>query len=192
MIIFISICTIMIAGCGSHQTVQQKEKAEAPKSYFPIQDYLKGEIKIIDSLPVGIMRKFSSGNKRDTGFIDRTTFHQLAKEFTSDQLSKGALEKQYKENAFQDETTGYFTMTYLPTTDSAPLRRVDVTVKHNPTSDRVHTVYIEKEYVQNDTFVSERLFWKANTSFTITKEKKFKDQNPVIEQLLVIWDPGEY
>jgi len=183
---------LLLAGCGSHQTAQEKKEPEPPKSYFPVQEYIKGEIKLIDSLPVGIMRKFSSGNKKDTGFIDRNAFHQLASEFASDQLSKSALEKQYTESAFKDETTGYFTMNYLPTTDSAPLRRVDVTVKQGTTADKVNSIYVEKEYALNDTSVIEKLYWKANTSFTITREKTFKNQNPVIEQLLVIWDPAAY
>ena len=192
ILIVVIVSGLLLAGCGSHQTVQEKKEPEPPKSYFPVQDYIKGEIKLIDSLPVGIMKKFSSGNKKDTGFIDRNVFHQLASEFASDQLSKSALEKQYAETAFKDETTGYFTMTYLPTSDSAPLRRVDVTVKQGATSDKLNSIYVEKEYLLNDTAVTEKLYWKANTSFRITKEKTFKNQNPVIEQLLVIWDPAAY
>jgi hypothetical protein len=83
-------------------------------------------------------------------------------------------------------------MTYVPNETTAPLQRIDVTVKPGQLSDHVNTIYVEKDYMQNDTTISERLYWKANTSFRITREKKFKDQNPVVEQLLVIWDPAAY
>ena len=192
MIIILSACSVLFAACGSHQPVQEKNDPEPVKSYFPVQDYIKGEIKIIDSVPVGIMKKFSNGTRKDSGFIDRTEFKRLSGEFTSDQLSKAALEKDYTETAFRDQTSGYFTMTYVPKTTTAPLQRIDVTVKPGELSDHVNSIYVEKEYAQNDTVINERLYWKANTSFRITKEKKFKDQNPVIEQLLVIWDPAAY
>src|SRR5690349_7087360 len=129
MIIGLSVSCLMLAACGSHnKPVQDKKEAEAPKSYFPIQDYVKGEIRLIDSMPVGIMRKFTSGSRKDSGFINRTEFHQLAGEFASDQLSASALEKSYTESAFNDQTTGYFAMTYLPVDANAPFRRIDVLV----------------------------------------------------------------
>ena len=190
--IFLLSAGIMLAACGSHQPVQERKEAEAPKSYFPVQDYIRGEIKLIDSTPVGILRKFTSASRKDSGFISSPEFHQLAGEFTSDQLSKSALEKGYTESAFNDQTTGYFTMTYLPVDASAPFRRIDVLVKPGQPADRVNSIYLEKEYTQGDTLINEKLLWKANSNFRITKEKKYKDQNPAVEQLSVIWDPSAY
>src|SRR6476659_7046875 len=129
MIIIISACIVLLVACLSHQPVKKKKEPEPVKSYFPVQGYIKGEINSIDSLPVGIMKKFSNGTRKDSGFIDRTEFRRLSSEFTSDQLSKAALEKDYTETAFKDETSGYYTMTYVPNTTSAPLHRIDVTVK---------------------------------------------------------------
>jgi len=193
MIIVITVSCMWLGACGSHQpTVQEKKEPEAPKSYFPVQDYIKGEIKLVDSTPVGIMRKFISGAKKDSSFIERPEFHRITQEFTSDQLSKSALEKNYTETAFNDQTTGYFTMTYLPVSADAPYRRIDVLAKPGQSADHISSIYMEREYSQGDTAISEKLFWKANTSFQIIKEKKYKDQNPVVEQLLVIWDPSAY
>ena len=193
MIIALTVSCVMLAACGSHQQpVQEKKEVEAPKSYFPVQDYIKGEIRLIDSTPVGIMRKFTNGARKDSAFIERPEFHRIAQEFTSDQLSKWALEKDYTESSFNDQTTGYFTMTYLPVSANAPYRRIDVLSKPGQLADHVSSIYIEKDYSQGDTIIDEKLFWKANTSFRIIREKNYKGQKPVIEQTLVIWDPSAY
>jgi hypothetical protein len=192
ILIVITACLILVSACGSHESVPGKKEAEPQKSYFPVQEYIKGEIRVIDSLPVGILRKYTDAKRRDSSFIGLPLFHQLASEFTVDELSKLSLEKNYLEDAFNDETTGYYTLTYHPKSAVAPFKRIDVLAKPGATADHVNSIYIEKEFTNNDTSITERLYWKANTSFRIMKEKKYKDQNPVVEQLLVIWDPSAY
>jgi len=182
---------LLICSCGNNASEAAKE-TPVEKSYFPIAEYVKGEIRIVDSLPVGIMKKFKKGSRMDSSFIERPEFHTLAGAFTDTNLGKSNLEANYKESSFMDQSTGYYTFTYQPITPSAPYNRIDVLVKPGANSDKVSTIYMEKSSVQQDTTINERLFWKANTSFSITREKKFKEQNPVVEQLIVIWDPLSY
>ena len=179
--------------CGdADPSSESKENAPAAKSYFPIAEYIKGEIKLVDSLPVGIMKKNTSGNRTDSAFIERPEFKMLAGAFTGSDLEKTSLEAKYTEHSFLDQTTGYYTMTYEPKTSDAPYNRIDVLVKPGATFDNVKSIYLEKSTSQNDTSINERLYWKANISFRITKEKIYKNQTPVVEQLLVIWDPSAY
>ena len=162
------------------------------KAYFSVADYVKGEIKTIDSLPVGIMKKIIRPGKTDSAFIERPEFRALASVFTDPGLEKSALETKYAEHSFMDETTGYYTFTYEPTAGDAPYQRIDVLVRPGEVYSKVKSIYLEKSSSQNDTIINERLYWKANNSFRITKEKVYKNQTPVVEQLLVIWDPSAY
>ena len=182
---------LLICSCGNNASETTKE-TPVEKSYFPISEYVKGEIRIVDSLPVGIMKKFKKGSRMDSSFIERPEFHTLAGAFANADLDESNLEANYKEHSFLDQSTGYFTFTYEPITPSASYHRIDVLVKPGANSDKVSSIYMEKSSVQQDTTINERYFWKANTSFTITREKKFKEQNPVVEQLIVIWDPLSY
>jgi len=177
--------------CGNHKPETQ-EPAPVKKTYFSVADYVKGEIKTIDSLPVGIMKKIIRSNKTDSAFIERPEFRTLASVFTDPALEKAALETKYAEHSFMDETTGYYTFTYEPTASDAPYQRIDVLVRPGEVYSRVKSIYLEKSSSQNDTIINERLYWKANNSFRITKEKVYKNQTPVVEQLLVIWDPSAY
>ena len=183
---------LVFASCNNNNEAAPDEKALAPKSFFPISEYVKGEIRIVDSMPIGIMKKIIKANSRDSSFIERPEFHALASEFTASALDKPNLEAKYTEHSFLDETTGYYTFTYEPLEADAPYQRIDVLVKPGSSTDKVSSIYLQRSSIQNDTFINERLYWKANTSFTITKEKKYKDQNPVVEQIMVIWDPSAY
>jgi len=191
-ILIASVAIMLLASsCGNNKSEPTQNVSEE-KSYFPVAEYVKGEIKIVDSLSVGIMKKIIRGSAKDSAFIERPEFHTLANAFTGPDLDKSNLEAKYAEHSFMDETTGYYTFTYQPKEADAPYQRIDVLVKPGPTANRVRSIYLEKSSLQNDTSINERFYWKANTSFSITREKKYKDQQPIVEQLQVIWDPSAY
>src|SRR4030095_14026523 len=98
---------LLICSCGNHASEAAKE-TPVEKSYFPIAEYVKGEIRIVDSLPVGIMKKFKTGSRMDSSFIERPEFHSLAAEFTDANLGKSNLEANYKESSFMDQSHGYY------------------------------------------------------------------------------------
>ena len=190
LILCVALC-VLFSACGNH--APEPEKTAEPKSFFPIAEYIQGEVRVVDSLTVGILKKTILGNKRDSSFIDRSEFHSLASEFMSQDLSKTELEKNYTENSFLDQSTENYSFTYMPVkADAAKFGRIDVLVKPGTTADKVRSIYLERTYVHADTTVNERFYWKANSSFTITTEKKYKEKAPTIEQLIVIWDPSNY
>ena len=191
LVLWVAAC-FLFSRCGNHSPEPPKTTTEE-KSFFPVAEYIQGEIKVVDSMPVGILKKTIRGNKKDSGFIERPEFHSLASEFTSPELSKTELEKNYNENSFADQSTENFTFTYSPLKpDAVKFGRIDVLVKPGQTSDKVRSIYLERSYVRQDTTVNERLYWKANSSFSITTEKKYKEKEPIIEQLIVIWNPSNY
>ena len=190
-LILLVTVSLLFSACGSHSAEPPKTTEE--KSFFPVAEYIQGEVKLVDSMPVGILKKTIRGKKTDSIFIERPEFHLLASEFMSPELSKAELEKNYTENSFADQSTENFTFTYAPVKpDAVKFGRIDVLVKPGPTSDKVRSIYLERNFVREDTTVNERLYWKANSSFTITTEKKYKEEEPIIEQLIVIWNPSNY
>jgi hypothetical protein len=192
IIVGITMLWLIVCSCGTRQAEPEKKDSTVEKSYFPIAEYVQGEIRTVDSLPLGIKKKYTVGKKTDSAFIERPEFHELSKDFWDTSLSKSSLEKNYTENAFKDESTGYFTFNYQPKSQDAMYRRIDVLVKPGGVVDKVRSIYIERSYNSNDTLINERLYWQANISFSIIKEKKYKNEQPVIEQLQVIWDPSSY
>ena len=190
--ILLSIYSLAIACGNGNNKTETQEPAPVKKDYFSVADYIKGEINTIDSLPVGILKKTIKASKKDSAFIERQEFRALARVFTDPALEKAALEAKYAEHSFMDQTTGYYTFTYEPTASDAPYQRIDVLVRPGETYSKVKSIYMAKSSSQNDTTINERFYWKANNSFSITKEKVYKNQTPVVDQLMVIWDPSAY
>src|SRR2546423_15059551 len=102
---------LFIVACAGEGEKQEK-KNETKAGYFPVRDYLRGEIGSVDSLPVGIMKKVILNNKTDSAFIERAEFKRLANEFIGSDIEKNSLEKNFTENSFMDESTGYLSFTY--------------------------------------------------------------------------------
>ena len=188
--ILIALCSFAFA-CGNNKPETQ-EPAPVKRDYFSVADYVKGEIKTIDSLPVGIMKKIIRSNKTDSAFIERPEFKALASVFVDPALEKAALETKYTEHSFMDETTGYYTFTYEPTASDAPYQRIDVLVRPGEVYSRVKSIYLEKAWKSGDTAVNSKLYWKAGTSFQVATERVAAQQLLPMEQLKVIWDPMSY
>jgi hypothetical protein len=186
-----ALCVMAIA-CGANKSEPPKSEPAPPKSYFPVSEYVEGQIRMVDSLPVGILKKFTNGKIKDSAFIGHDEFHHLASDFTGQDLTKENLEKNYAEHSFMDESTGFFTFTYQPLKMEAPFQRIDVLVKPGAAADKVRSIYLERSRKINDTIVNERLYWKSDASFSITKEKIYKQESPIIQQLQVIWDTSAY
>lgn len=186
---FPSLIILIFAACNG----PSKKQSDETSNYFPINDFILGEIRLIDSLPVGIMKKQTMGSKRDSSYIQLPEFHALSKEFINPELEKGKFEENYKESSFGDEATGFFTFTYEPKNDKVNVTRVDVLVKQGTSADKLHSIYMEKRYLNKDTSITEKLYWKSNISFSIWKEKRAgTDTSAKIEKLEVIWDPAAY
>ena len=187
---FPALFILMMIACSGPS---KKQSDEESANYFPVNDFILSEIKLIDSLPVGIMKKQTVGDKKDSGYIQLPEFHALSKAFINPELEKGKFEENYSETSFGDEATGFFTFTYSPKNDKVNVTRLDVLAKPGAASDKLHSIYMEKRYLNNDTSITEKLYWKSNVSFSIWKEKRAgTDTSAKTEKLEVIWDPASY
>jgi hypothetical protein len=54
---------------------------DSTKNFFPVADYLRSEIRYVDSTPLAIEIYHIQGSKTDSAFIQASAFNQLAKEF---------------------------------------------------------------------------------------------------------------
>lgn len=164
--------------------------ARKERSYFPILDYLKSEIRYVDSLPVGIMRYTTQNGKVDSGYIQPNEFDQLAAEFLSPVLSKETFEKEFSETSFFDNTTQFSSFVYSAQNTESPVRRVDVVVKaEDVVYNKVQSIYMEKIFMKNDSAFTQKMFWKAGKQFLINAEIKTQRPEVLTRQTKVVWNP---
>jgi len=189
---------VLVSACGEGGQQQPAVKdtttsaTDTPKTYLPVTDYIRGEIRSLDSLPVGILKRVTNGKRSDSVFIQPAEFRQLASQFLSPELEKGRFEQSFAESSFFDQTTELLTFTYQATDPASTVRRVDVLISPSLQLDKVRSVYIEKAYTSGDTAVSSKMYWKAGASFQIATAKSVGQQLPAVQQVKVIWDPFSY
>lgn len=163
----------------------------APKNYFPVNDFLKNEVTYADTYFGTYTKYVTTGNKTDSIVIKPEEFKQLATEFTTDELSKTALEKDYAEASFIDQSTGMATFTYSTSNDSLPVKRIDVLAKQGEGFDKINSIYIEKIYSKGDTAIRKKINWKSHKNVQVITETTVGTQAPKISHYKIVWDAIE-
>jgi hypothetical protein len=167
------------------------DTASAAKNYFPVIDFIRSEIKYVDSLPVGIMKYVSLNGQKDSGYIKLDEFHQLAEEFLPRELNDSNFIDNYEESSFYDRSTKTSTFLYTAKDKSMPVQRVDVLSKPDQVYDKVTSIYIQKNISSDDSFVIKKLYWKPGRHFQISSEKRLEGSAPLETQIKVVWDNRE-
>lgn len=200
-ILMAAAITVCFCGCGD-KTNPATDTADTPSvpatkpdsttktasAYFPVYDFLAGEISYVDSLPVGIMKYVTVGKKKDSSFIKLEEFHELAGEFLGPDLADSAFRKKFVESSFFDKSTNNATFFYKAADTSTQIRRVDIITFKGEVYDEVKSVYIEKESASADTSVVKKLYWKPKRNFQIITVNDKKPSNQLVK---VVWDNRE-
>ncbi len=164
------------------------------KNFFPVADYIRSEIRYVDSMPLAILKYTTRDNHTDSSFIKGDEFHRLAQEFLVPELAADDFEKKYSETSFADATTGYLTFTYSPSDkdNDLPLKRVDVLVTPAAAAsgrDEIKSIYLQTAQSSGDTLIVKKMLWLAKKSMLIiTSLQPPHGKAPVIRQVKVVWD----
>ncbi|MDR3717050.1 MAG: hypothetical protein P4L51_29920 [Puia sp.] len=164
----------------------------AKKAFFPVLDYLNGEIAYVDSTPIAISKYNTEGTKTDSTFISPQEFHQLAQEFIAPELDSASFNREYEETSFMDETTKQLTLTYSTGNGKLTVQRVDVLARQTDDgASKVSGIYLEKRENRHDTLVVKKMYWQPKKQFQVTTMAGPKGQDTRVRQLKVVWNIRE-
>lgn len=197
LIAFSLILGLTIVSCKNpgQQTAQASQDSIPPtdtaNAFFPVAEYLETEILHVDSVPLALRKYTTINNRTDSAFIQVPEFNTLAKQFLPQELHDGRFEKDFTESSFMDKSTQSITFTYSTAVVELPLKRVDVqTTPHNG-SQKVRSIYLEKNYSSGDSLITQKMYWRAGKSFQIATRTTLKGKPPVEQLLKVVWDEEE-
>ncbi len=197
---YIYICALLLslAACRQHSPSASAvgdpdaiKKDSAQKNFFPVADYIRGEIHYVDSMPLAIMKYQIHDDRTDSSFIHSDEFHRIAGEFLLPELEKGNFEKQYLEKSFMDETSGYLTFTYSTPDKSLPLQRADVLAIPAATaagSSQIKSIYLETSRSSGDTLIIKKMLWIARKNLLIITSLQPNGKPHITRQVKVVWD----
>jgi hypothetical protein len=176
---------LIFAACNNPQPETKIEPIHTDttsQNFFPIQDFLKSEIAAVNEASSGIKKYTSTGNKKDSNYIQLDEFSRLAQEFLPNALNDSIFKKEFKETSFIDKATEGGTFFYSTSNPAIALKRADVVTQKTDSYDKVKSIYLEKI---SDS-ITKKLYWKPGRNFQIIS------LTPKGTELIkVVWDNRE-
>lgn len=161
-------------------------------NFFPVADYIAGQIKLIDSLQLPISKKITIGKKESLVAADYRDLVEQAGYFQNPDFTKPGIRESYKETSFADQSIPSVTFNYTTSDTAAAFQRVDVIINPDPVkADQVRSIYMEKNTQAGDTMILQKMYWKADKHMLIITEKRLGNQTLPIQQVKLTWDPTE-
>jgi hypothetical protein len=190
-LLLIILTFVLIQGCNNAPTNLKKEAAAPPakakESFFPVTDFIKGQIYEITAKGITPVRYTTINNHTDSSWLSHDELNDAFKEFLHPVIDSTNLTALFTEKKFLDQTINAITFTYdaksdLP--DSMNLQHWDVYV--DPVSGKVRRIYLVKSAGINKTL---QLTWLGNRSCKmITIDNAATGNSSVEKEVNIIWD----
>ena len=156
------LLALAFAACGNKKNTPGQEAAAEP--FFPIADYINGQLLDIKKQDLKIVRYSTSNGATSSKLTSFSEMEEAAAQFTSPDITKPTISSKYTEASFADQSVPNITLNYSTQDRSLEIQRVDVILEPNPeASDKVKTIYIEKQKGNRQL----KLLWTADSHFQI-------------------------
>ncbi len=168
--------------------IQNADTADA-QSFFPVTDFLLGQLNEIDSLPVTPLKIIISGDKRDSIWQKKKDIRPFAAPFLFPVIDSASMQIFFTEKSFMDQTINAITLTYDPKIklpDSMKLNHWDIYI--DPATNKVQRIYMVKEEEINGETVTTQLTWMVNKWCSIRTIKQEPKIAPEVKEEILKWD----
>jgi hypothetical protein len=192
------IFTFFIFGLIIFSSCHSKEKksgnstiknAESVQTFFPVTDYLKGQLYELDSMPVTPLKTVTFNGKTDSEWLKRESIRLFAAPFLTPVIDSVSMSPYFSVKSFLDQTINAFTFSYDPIKqlpDSIKLTHWDVYI--NPQSSKVERIYLVKENTENGINTTTQLTWKSGQGCTIITITQKPGKEPLIKEEKMKWN----
>jgi hypothetical protein len=177
-------CLITLSACNTSST-KEEERGDLNKIFFPISGNILAELKMLDSLPVAILKYTSIGNQTDTVIFSKDSMRSVADELLKPDISSPEYKKYYKETVFLDNTTNTVTMSYTTESNQPVIRKIDVMI--NPDNEKVKSIYVEKLENNSDSSVLRKMIWTTGKNLQVISLVNRKGQQEQIRLEKYTW-----
>lgn len=185
---------IFLAGsCSEERSTTAETKgidSSLNQTFFPVTEYIRGQLSEIDSLPVTPLKIISYNGRHDSMWMKKEDIRAFAKPFLSPEIDSVNLKDLFTEKSFLDQTIDAFTFSYDPKDvlpDTLQLKRWDVYI--DPKKNSIKRIYIIKETNNAGVKQTIQLTWKSDQWCKITTiTESENNQPPQVREELMKWD----
>ena len=181
---------VLLAACHNKESKPKSvNHTQESQQFFPVTDFLLGQLNEIDSMPVTPLKIIIDNGKRDSIWLKKSDIRPFAKPFLSPLIDSISLHEFFEEASFMDQTINAVTLSYDPVKklpDSMKLTHWDVYI--DPQKGTVQRVYIVKEETLNGVALTTQLTWKANKWCSIRTIEQQPKMAPGIKEEILKWE----
>jgi hypothetical protein len=176
-----------LISCDNNKKQKPVEKQSAENTvYYPINNYIRKQIKLVDSIPYYVYRVLVVNGKRDSTTISRPVFDSLVQQFIVPELEEGSLRKNFSESVYVDESTNSVTLTYTPKDSNATVQNAMVLL--DTTAHNVKWTFINMLQNKGDSTILQKIGWKGDESCYINRSVSYADGKRNEMQLNIVWN----
>ncbi len=180
---------IFFAACsGKKSNTASTDNSSQTENIFPVTDFLKGQLRIMDSMGVTPLKTISENGKTDSVWLKREDIRKNATPFLTPVIDSANMYSLFSEKSFLDQTINAFTFSYDPKKklpDSLKLTHWDVYM--NPQTNSIERIYIVKENADT----TSQLTWLVNKWYSIRTIIQVANAQPQIKEEKMIWNFDE-
>jgi hypothetical protein len=190
IIIGLGFALLLLQSCNNSS---QKEVATAPvqtkddPNFFPVTDYIKGQIKEINDRQINPKKYISINNHTDSSWLKMEELPIAFDDFLHPEIDSVNLIPWFKESKFLDQSIDAFTFTYDPLVslpDSMALQHWDVYIE--PSTGKVRRIYMVKKTGEGKT---RQLTWQGGKWCKIVDIITKPDGESVVEkEVKITWE----
>lgn len=183
-------CFLLLLSCnnsGKAPDATMNMDTAASHNFFPVTEYLRGEIFNIKSAGINPMKYTTANGATDSAWIKIEQLDSVVSAFTHPEIDSANLNGLFTEKSFLDQSLNAITFTYdpaVPLPDSMKLTHWDVYV--DPKTNKVKRIYMVK---QVDKSTMQQLTWVdghwCKITTIITDDKGIMQ---VAKEEKLIWD----
>ncbi|MEO8962897.1 MAG: hypothetical protein ABI325_13510 [Ginsengibacter sp.] len=183
--------SFFLNSCHSNKTRVEHSENDSSEvaSIFPVTEFLKGQLKMIDGMQTTPLKILISNGKTDSMWLKREDVRTDATPFLQPEIDSITMSPFFSETSFLDQTINAFTFSYYPKVrlpDSLHLTHWDVYI--NPQSREVQRIYLVKETDENNNHITTQLTWVTDGWYSIRTITQSPDKNePDVKEEKMIW-----
>ncbi len=185
---------LFFIACNNNQErdISQVNNVEEKQSFFPVTQFLLGQLNEIEGMPVTPVKITTSLDKKDSVWLKKEDIRSFAAPFLRPVIDSVSMQKYFTEKSFLDQTINALTLSYdvkstIP--DSIKLNHWDVYI--DPQKGTVQRIFLVKDEVVDGQNIITQLTWKVNKWCSIRRIVQEPKKEAVITEEIMKWDFGE-
>ena len=168
----------------------KNKKPDSTKAYFSVVDYLKAEVKGMDSVPLQFTKIVTVDSTSDSTKITKEEFRKYANEFLDipDITSSKKMDDYTEANNF-DEILNNVLLIYTPKKQEDEIRNETIMMQPDEQGNtHVKTILVTTLTSDKNTSTEKNMTWHIGKRFQIVTKKNNPNQPEKINTVVISWE----